>query len=152
MKFYLTFSTVTFCRYCFNCCTLQLHKPFCPFALSGIFFYNYGASVQAIFRFWLQCLAMPCVHIVVNILPCYTVNILKMNQTEHGGLCSLSLGEGVWHGVLYGGSGHVMKKNVRRTAVKPGHSVSVCLCGCSCGGCYDCFGGFWVMQDCSLGI
>jgi hypothetical protein len=92
MKRYLTFSAVTFRRYC---CTLQLHKPLCPSALSGIFFYNYGASVQAGFWFCLHGLAMPCVEIVVNILPCYTVTILKMNETEHGDVCSSSLGEGV---------------------------------------------------------
>jgi hypothetical protein len=46
-----------------------------------------------------------------------------MNETEHGGSCSWSLRAGVWLGVLFGGSGYVMKKNVRRKAVKPGHSV-----------------------------
>ena len=57
-----------------------------------------------------------------------------MNETKHGGSCSWSLGAGVWCGVLFGGSGHVMKRNVRRKALKPGPSVFVCLCGCSCGG------------------
>jgi hypothetical protein len=52
-----------------------------------------------------------------------------MNETEQGDLCSWSLHAGVWLGVLFGGSGHVMKKNVKRKAVKPGHSVFVCLCG-----------------------
>jgi hypothetical protein len=56
-----------------------------------------------------------------------------MNETEHGGSCSWSLGAGVWRAVLFDGSGHVMKKNVRRKGVKTGHSVFVCPCGCSCG-------------------
>jgi len=133
MKFYITFSTVTFYRCCFNCCSLQLHKPLCPFAQSGICFHNYGASVHAFFWFWIAEFSHASCLNSCNILPCYTVTILKMNETEHGGSCIWSLGEGVWHGVLFGGSGHVMKKNVTRKAVKPSHSVCVCLCGCSCG-------------------
>lgn len=56
-----------------------------------------------------------------------------MNEAEHTGSCSWSLGEDVWLGVLCSGSGHVMKKIVRGEAVKLDHSVFVCLSGCSCG-------------------
>jgi hypothetical protein len=151
MKFYLTFSTVTFYRYCFNCCTLQLHKPLCPFALSGIFCHNYGAFIQAIFWFWIAGFSHTSCCNCCNILPCYTITILNMNETEHGGSCSWSLGAGVWLGVLFGGSGHVMKKNVRRKAVKPGHLVSVCLCGCSCVGVRNIFMASGLCRHVSLG-
>jgi hypothetical protein len=134
MKCYPTVSTVTFYRYCFDCCNLQLDKPLCFFALSDTFFHNYAATTQAVLQFWHAQFSHTWCWNCCNILPCITVTILKMNEAERGSSCSWSLGGGIWCGVLFSGSGHVMKKNVRRKAMKQGHSVCVCLCGCHCGG------------------